>query len=328
MVINMLKNELLKLLEENRGKDLSGQQIAERFRVSRSAVWKAINALKDDGYVIDSAPNRGYRLSEQSDLLSPEGIGAFLTHPLKVITFSSVDSTNSEAKRQISAGLTDPLLLAAECQTAGKGRMGRSFYSPSSTGLYMSLVLHPDTPASEWISITSAAAVAVCLAIEALSGLSPTIKWVNDIYLGDRKICGILTEAITDMENGHMKSVIIGIGINLSTHDFPTEISARAASLYFKEEKPPFSRNQLAAAICDHLLNLADELAAGSWLPLYRSRSYLSGKTVNFWENGIEHRGTVIDIDHRGGLIIDDETGSRHTLSTGEVTVRPVGNDL
>lgn len=253
--------------------------------------------------------------------LTPEGISALLTSPMKVLTYTSIDSTNNEAKRLIAAGLTEPALLAAEGQTAGKGRLGRSFYSPSSTGLYMSIVLHPNAPPSEWISLTSAAAVAVCLAIEALSGLAPSIKWVNDIYLDDRKVCGILTEAVSDMTDGLMKSVIVGIGVNLSTVGFPNEISDRAASLY-PDSPPPFSLDQLAAAICNRLCTLADELSSGSWLPYYRERSYLDGKAITYLENGISHTALVLGIDEHGGLIVEDNEGVRRTLTSGEVTVR------
>lgn len=258
------------------------------------------------------------------DALSRERISACLDRPMKVMTYSVIDSTNSEAKRLIADGLSEPALLIAEEQTAGRGRLGRSFYSPSATGLYMSILLHPNAPAAEWLAITSAAAVAVCLAIESLTTTSstamPSIKWVNDVYLGDRKVCGILTEAVTDMTSGLMKSVVIGIGVNLSTAAFPDELADRAASLY-PDTLPPFSRNELAAAIANRLCTLAESLSSGCWLPLYRERSYLDGKPIRYIENGMWRDAVAIGIAENGGLIVE-EAGAHRTLSSGEVTVR------
>lgn len=253
--------------------------------------------------------------------LQSEKIAALLNRPMKVLTYSSVDSTNSEAKRLIANGLSEPCLIAAETQTAGRGRLGRSFYSPTSSGLYMSLIFHPHAPASEWIAITSAAAVAVCLAIEELSGLSPKIKWVNDIYIGDRKICGILTEAVSDSFGTLMKSVIVGIGVNLSTVSFPDTLAERAASLY-PNGQPPFSRNRLAAAIANTLSGLTDNLTDRDWLASYRKRSYLDGKGITYIENGISHSAVALGIDAHGGLIVENDDGDRLTLTSGEVTVR------
>lgn len=253
---------------------------------------------------------------------SSEAITALLDRPMRVWTYSTVDSTNNEAKRLIANGLNEPALLITDTQTAGKGRLGRSFYSPSETGLYMSLVLHPNAAVSEWIAITSAAAVAVCLAIEKLSGLCPKIKWVNDIYTDGRKICGILTEAVSDPQSGLMKSVIVGIGVNLTTLSFPDEIADRASSLY-TDAPPPFTHTELAAAITNELLQITAHLSDGSWLPLYRVRAYLDGKEIVYIENGIAHNALAVGIDEHGGLIIR-ENGVSKVLSSGEVTVRTV----
>ncbi len=253
--------------------------------------------------------------------LNPEALARLLDRPMRVLTYDTIDSTNNEAKRLIADELTEPALLVADSQTAGKGRLGRSFYSPAASGLYMSVILHPNAPPSEWISITSSAAVAVCLAVEALSELSPSIKWVNDVYMDRRKVCGILTEAVTDPASGRMRSVIIGIGLNLSTVSFPDEIADRASSLY-AGGKPPFSREALAAAITNKLCSLSDDLPSGAWLPLYRERSFLDGKPICYTENNIAHTAVAVGIDEHGGLIVEDEAGCRRTLSSGEVTVR------
>lgn len=257
-----------------------------------------------------------------TDRLTVDGISAKLEYPMKVLIYPVIDSTNNEAKRLAADGLCEPALLVAEKQTAGKGRLGRSFYSPAQTGLYMSVLLHPNAPASEWIAITSAAAVAVCLAIEELTLLKPEIKWVNDIYIEGRKVCGILTEAVSDMTSGRMLSVIVGIGVNIATASFPDEIADRASSLY-TDKQPPFSRDQLAATIANKLCTLADSLEGGEWLALYRNRSYLDGKAIRYSENGVSHDAVAVGIDQQGGLIVE-EAGMRRTLTSGEVTVRTV----
>lgn len=249
-----------------------------------------------------------------------QSIAALLERPMRVLCYPVIDSTNNEAKRLALSGSTEPTLVIAEHQTNGKGRLGRTFYSPAETGLYMSLLLHPNAPAADWLPITSAAAVAVCLAIEELSEYSPEIKWVNDIYLDGKKVCGILTEALSDMASGLMKSVIVGIGVNLSTVAFPVELAQTATSLY-TDGRPPFSRERLAAAIANKLCALADDLASGNWLALYRERSYLDGKAIRYIENGAAHEALAIGIDENGGLIVE-EAGVRRTLTSGEVTVR------
>lgn len=253
-----------------------------------------------------------------------EMIRTRLSSSLAVEVLETVDSTNTEAKRRISAGLDAPLLLLAETQTAGRGRLGRTFCSPRGAGLYMSLVLHPNLPATEVLTITSAAAVAVCLAIESLTEKKPRIKWVNDIYLDDKKLCGILTEAVTDPANGRIKSLVVGIGINCTPAAFPEEVAAIATSLA-GEGDDKVDRNALAAEVCNRLLALYETLSAKTWLPLYRERAWLDGKAVVWRQNGIPFEGIVRGIDEEGSLCIASENGEV-ILSTGEVTIRAKGS--
>lgn len=255
-----------------------------------------------------------------SQRFSAEAFSALLDRPMKVITYRTIDSTNTEARRLINNVLDEPALLVADKQTAGKGRIGHWFYSPADTGLYMSIVLQPQGSADKWLQITSAAAVAVCLAIESLTPLKPAIKWVNDIYLHDQKVGGILTEAISD-SNGQLKSLIIGIGINLTTASFPEELFDGATSLYLGKTLP-FTREALAAAIVRELQTFVDTLQEEPrWLPLYRERAWLDGKEIVYYENDIAHAARAIGIDDKGGLIIEAK-GKRTTLTSGEITVR------
>lgn len=252
--------------------------------------------------------------------LSEKAIADEMTHSVKTVLMESVDSTNSEAKRLLASGLTVPLFLLAQTQTSGRGRLGRAFCSPHGAGLYMSIVLHPDCPPKDVLSITSAAAVAVCEAIEALTPLRPQIKWVNDVYLAGKKVCGILTEGVTDPVSGRLRSVVVGIGINCTASAFPKEIEAVATSL--EGEGASVDLNRLAAMVCDRLLVLYEELPRKTWLDAYRSRSWLDGKTVVYRMDGILHEGVVLGIGNAGELILATAHGEV-VLSTGEVSVRP-----
>ncbi|MBO5779336.1 MAG: biotin--[acetyl-CoA-carboxylase] ligase [Clostridia bacterium] len=253
--------------------------------------------------------------------ITAEAIQKAMESPIAVEVLESVDSTNTEAKRRISAGLTAPLLLLAKAQTAGRGRLGRAFCSPQGAGLYMSLVLHPNCPPSQVISITSAAAVAVALAIEDLTHLRPQIKWVNDVYIGDKKVCGILTEGVTDPQSGLLQSIVVGIGINCTPAAFPSDVAAIATSL--AGEGAAVEPNHLAAAVCDRLWQLYKELSTKTWLPLYRERSWLDGREVVYRTGDTLRKGTVLGIGEEGELLLSTEAGDVE-LSTGEVSVRPI----
>lgn len=317
-----LKKDILALLEENREVDLSGQALAEHFGVSRSAIWKAITALKQEGYEIEAAQNRGYRLATACNRLSVESVRVHLRHEVDPFVYDTIDSTNNEAKRMVSSGYSGCALVVAGEQTGGRGRLGRTFYSPADTGIYLSLILQPKDNISKVMKITAVAALAVCRAIEDLTDFHPTIKWVNDVYLGGRKICGILSEAMTDIESGTVHSVIVGIGINITTSDFPDDLSERAASIGVA-----VSRSLLAATVCDRLLDLWEKLSDPSLMEDYRSRSMVIGKEIDFYQGNEKQSGTVLGIDDDGGLLVDC-TGKTVVLSTGEISVRLKGGSL
>ncbi len=200
------KDKILEILEENRGNFVSGEFLAAQAQVSRAAVWKAITALRANGYDIQGVTKLGYTLAEDTDRLTAAGISACLSPTLReqltILSYDTLDSTNNEAKRQLAAEeIADGkmLLIAAEQQTAGRGRLGRSFYSPPDTGIYMSFVFTAAASLTDAVGITGAAAVAVARAVRSLTGKAPQIKWVNDVFLEDKKICGILTEAVTSL---------------------------------------------------------------------------------------------------------------------------------
>lgn len=308
-----LKSDVLAKLRESCGY-VNGEELANTFSKSRTAIWKAINTLRRDGYKIEAHTNKGYLLTE-SDLLSAEEISLNMQNKIKVYYYNSVDSTNNEAKRLIPGGEDSVFLVAANEQTEGRGRQGKSFYSPPDTGIYMSLVLHPCAPLANAVSATTAAAVAVCKAIERLTGEVPGIKWVNDVYLHGEKICGILTEAVSDFETGTVQSVIIGVGVNITTEDFPSG-TENAGCIGLK-----INRARLIGAITDALIETAAS-DYSDFIDYYRSRSIILGRKIRYKENGVWQNATAVEIDPSGGLVIKTESGETRTLRSGEISVR------
>ena len=223
----MLKDDILRELEQNRGKAISGQDMADKFKVSRNAVWKAVNSLKNSGYNIESHRTLGYYIPNDSDVISEEGIRNFLPEELKdinIITYDSLDSTNNEAKRLLANDENvAPCLIISDGQTRGRGRGGKSFLSEKGKGIYMSLIFSRELSQDESDIITIYAAVAVKRVIERYIRDEVGLKWVNDIFYKNKKVAGILTEAISDLESKMISTVIIGIGINIKEFDVPDE---------------------------------------------------------------------------------------------------------
>lgn len=307
---NDLLNELLKADDY-----ISGEQIASKFSKSRAAVWKAINALKKDGYQIDAVTNKGYRLVGGNNVLSENGIKLFLKNDIDVIYHKSIDSTNNECKRLLGNGRSGEFLVVADEQLAGRGRQGKSFYSPASTGVYFSIVIRPNLPLQNVVTTTTAAAVAVCKALESLTDIKPGIKWVNDVYVDGKKVCGILTEAITNFEEGVVESVIIGIGMNISTKEFPTDVEG-AGSLNVNVDK-----NKLVAEITNEMLNIAGG-DYQSFIDYYRFHSLVIGQKIVYKQNGRNTEATAIAIDEQGGLEVEHRNGERVVLRSGEISIR------
>lgn len=222
-----LKDKVLEILEDNRGRSVSGNKIAVSLGMTRSAVWKAVKQLREEGYTINAVTNRGYCLTSDNDILNEPSVISFLeTKELgrKMDIFKSIDSTNNFAKSLAQLGAVNGHTIIAEQQTAGKGRMGKKFYAPNNQGIYLSVIVRPQLSVEYALMITSCAAVAVAEAIEKVSGLRCGIKWVNDLYSNGKKLCGILTEAAIGVEQGGLEYAVIGIGINVSNTSFPKEL--------------------------------------------------------------------------------------------------------
>ena len=260
------------------------------------------------------------------DMLNVKEIAERLDKSLgdvSIKVFGEIDSTNLEAKRFAAEKGNNRAVFIAESQTLGRGRFGRSFFSPEGCGIYMSILL---PIAAEKIAditlMTPAAAVAVCEAMEKVCGKEPQIKWVNDIYIGGKKVCGILAEAVTDPKRGVISHVVIGMGINFrDSGDLPEELREIVGTLFGKEDTE-ISRNELAAAVINELLLMLPNISDRRFLKGYRSRSMLTGQEVVFARGDKKHTAIAEDIDDNGALVVRFEDGSVEALSSGEVSVR------
>lgn len=322
------KDKILEILEENRGDFVSGEFLAAQAQISRAAVWKAINVLRAKGFDIQGVTKLGYALAADTDRLTAPGIGACLSCALRdqlsILSYDTLDSTNNEAKRQLAAGgLADGqmLLITAEQQTAGRGRLGRSFYSPPDTGIYMSFVFSASASLADAVGITGAAAVAVVRAVRRLTGREAQIKWVNDVFLEGKKICGILTEAVTSLENSRAQQIVVGIGINCATMDFPVEIAAVAGSL----GEGSVRRCALCAAVTQELWSFTRQLAQRPWMEEYRAASLVLGREILCIQGEHTFLAVAQGIDADGGLVVRCADGSCKTLHSGEISIRLAG---
>ena len=321
-----MRAELLAMLRETDGY-VSGQKVCETFQVSRTAVWKAVNQLRKSGYEIEAVPNKGYRLLSMPDLLNKnellsrrrtEWIGK------DTLCYETIDSTNAQAKRLAEEGYGNGTLIVANYQEAGRGRRGRSWQSPADTTISMSLLLKPDINPNNASMITLVAALAVSKAITQLTGLPAGIKWPNDIVMNGKKVCGILTEMSAQFD--YVNHIVVGIGINVNTQDFPKEIQGMASSLYLQSGKM-ISRADLIEAVWEQF-----EIVYATYLQTqdlyylvkdYNARLVNMNQKVKVLDPKETFEGTARGITARGELMVDTWE-SRKLVSSGEVSVRGI----
>ena len=322
-----MKGEILKLLKETDGY-VSGQELCRRFGVSRTAVWKVINQLKEEGYEIEAVRNRGYALKGAGDVLSEAELLSCLKTEWaggRTVYFDATDSTNVQAKRLAEAHAPHGTLVVSDRQDGGKGRRGRSWASPSGVGIWMSLILRPEIAPSSASMLTLAAALAVREGIQEETGLSPLIKWPNDLVLNGKKICGILTEMSTELME--IQYVITGIGINVNQREFPPEIRDTATSLS-QEAGRSFRRSSLIAAILKAFeKDYAAFLKTGDLsllLEEYNACLVNRGKEVCILDPSGEYRAVAEGIDENGSLLVTLPDGTRREIISGEVSVRGI----
>ena len=321
----MLQDEILSLLRSEPDVYRSGEEMSRQLGVSRAAVWKAVEALRGEGYAISSAPRRGYLLEGSPDVLS----AGELYRPgrrvgREILCLETVDSTNNEVKRRAVDQVPQGLVVVSAQQTGGRGRRGRSFVSPPG-GLYLSALLRPNCPLEQVSALTAWSAVAVCDAVEGVCGIRPGIKWPNDVILAGRKLCGILTELELEGETAALRYVVLGIGVNLAQTeaDFGPEVAPVAISLAQALGRAP-RRAELASALLDALDKLDRDFPGQweNWLARYRADCITVGRPVKVLRGQEERTGTAVEVDGDFALVVRWADGSQEALSSGEVSVR------
>ena len=324
-----MKAEILKMLRESEGY-LSGQQICDAFQVSRTAVWKVINQLKEEGHQIEAVRNKGYRIVDCPDAVNKEAVKSYLKTAWagqNLFYYEETDSTNTQAKRLGEEGAAHGTLVVAGQQNAGKGRRGKSWSSPPGSSIYMSILLRPELPPDKAPMLTLVMAYAAALAILEQEDIGVKIKWPNDLVLNKKKICGILTEMSAEVD--YINYVVIGIGINANTESFPEELSETATSLRL-ESGESVCRARLIAGVMERFEQCYEEFVrAGDLSPFaagYNDILVNCGREVRILEPGRERNGISAGIDNGGRLLVEYEDGTTEAVFAGEVSVRGIYN--
>ncbi len=321
-----VREDVLADLEANRGQYRSGEALASTLGVSRSAVWKAVGSLQTQGHQIEAVPKRGYRLTPDSNVISPQSLRRYLRFPqLQPEVYPELDSTSTLLKKRAQEGAPEGTVIFAERQTQGRGRREHSFFSPGGGGIYMSLLLRPSFSAMESLCLTTCAAVAVAKTIEQYAKVPASIKWVNDVFCHGKKVCGISTEAAVDVESGGLLYAILGIGINVFPGEttFPQELSQVATTVFPSAPAQGDLRSAMAADVLNYIMEEYPHLTEKRFFDDYRSRSFLLGQEITVLRGGQALPATALDIDHHFQLLVAYSDGELEALSSGEVSIRP-----
>lgn len=321
-----MREKILSMLKEHKDEFISGEMISNKLGISRTAVWKHINNLREEGYEIESMPKNGYKLLNCPDVLTLEEVEEYLNTEFigrNIYYFDTVDSTNIKAK-ELAMEVEEGTVVIAEEQTKGKGRLGRDWLSPKGKGIWMSIVLKPQLPPSEVAKLTLIGAAAVSKALEEI-GIESYIKWPNDIIVQGKKICGILTEMSCELNMINYVIMGIGINVNLENKDFSKELVDKATSL--KEIiGHSVDRKKLLGAILNHFEDLyipfknAGDIS--KVINISKEKSILIGKKIRIIQGETERTGKALDIDEEGRLIVEYEDGTVDSIFSGEVSIR------
>nr|WP_122012311.1 biotin--[acetyl-CoA-carboxylase] ligase [Maliibacterium massiliense] len=325
-----MRDTILDTLICNAEQYVSGQQMCEQFGVTRAAIWKHIKALQQSGYEIEASPKKGYKLIGLPDALQPvlvlrgmhtQTIGQNIDYKQEMA------NTNARAKKLAEQGAPAGTVVLTEQQTQGRGRLGRTWFSPAGSGVWMSVLLRPEMNAGDAMKITMLTGLAVARAIETVSGIRAGIKWPNDIVIGQKKVCGILTEMNANVDGVEWVVVGIGVNVNMRAEDMPEELRKTATSLYM-ERGLETSRLEMVRNICYEMELLLDEYQrTGDFVPIlndYRSYSVTLGQTVRVTGAEGAFIGTAAEFDDEGVLLVQLEDGTVKRVLSGDVSVRGV----
>ena len=322
-----MKNEILRALRET-DSYVSGQELCRKLGVSRTAVWKNIRSLQEDGYEIEAVTNRGYRLAGVPDTIAEEEVASRLqTERMgrQIRYFSRIDSTNQYAKRIAEEGAPDGTLIIADEQTAGKGRSGRTWVTPPAEAIAFTLLLRPKLSPDRISMVTLVMGLAVTNAVNSLYGVSAGIKWPNDVVIKGRKLCGILTEMSAEVRQ--VNYIVIGVGINANLTSFPEEIREIATSLKLELGRD-INRAELIARVMAEFERLYAEFEAqgdlGAVMQEYNELCLNAGSKVRVLDPNGEYTGTSRGINSMGELLVETEDGQMQEVYAGEVSVRGI----
>lgn len=328
--VSILKYRILEELKNNEGEYVSGEYISSRLGISRTAVWKYIKRLRQEGYDIESQTNSGYRLIKSPDILSHYEIQPLLNTKFigkEIKYYESIDSTNALAKKIAEEPFKEGTVIIADEQTAGRGRLGRQWTSPKGKGIWMTILLKPDILPADASKLTLAAAYAICKGLERCFGLNAGIKWPNDIVVGGKKLCGILTEMSADIDEIKYVAVGIGINANLDISDFDSEVASKATSLKLEMGRA-VPRKTVAACVLNEFEGVYEDFAKngsiGGFLKEYKDKSAVLGKDVRIIYKKEELFGKAVDISSEGHLVVKLADGSTKEVVSGEVSVRGI----
>ncbi len=321
------KQKLIEFLKENKKEFVSGEVIAKELNITRAMIWKYIRDLKEDGYIIEAKTKLGYKLMENSEKIDAGTVLNYLKEEncqnlleYKIEIFDKINSTNTYLKIKASnEDVPEATVVIANEQTAGRGRVGRTFFSPKNSGIYISMLLKPNIKAYEGWKITSMAGVALVKTVEEFCKKQCKIKWVNDIFLNGKKVSGILTEGSLSMENGGFSYVVLGIGINIFK---PTNLPKELEDIfgYILEKQENVDKNKFIALFLKNFAKEYKEIDSGTYLKEYKEYSLVIGKTVSI-KGDNQKKYKVLDIDDSCNLILSDEKGKIEKLNSGEISI-------
>lgn len=321
----MKDNSVLELLIEHSESFLSGEVIGASLHMTRANVWKEVDKLRKQGYHIESVRNRGYRLVSLHNNLSAAAITQYLNPDLlqSVTVLDAVNSTNTYAKEALDDSFNDAFLIVSDHQTQGRGRRGRTFYSPARNGIYMSLAFVPNLSVEDTQMVTIIAAIAVKRALSDLYHIDVDIKWLNDIYINGKKLAGILTEGEIILESNSYRYLILGIGLNVyQDYNLPDSLASIYTSLD-QHLQTDIDRNKLVAYITESFIDLYHHFPSNRTQIIneYRKSCFVIHQFIHINQD-FSKRYYVTDIDERGQLIVIDDEQKQHTLNSGEISIQ------